>query len=148
MDGAIFPDVQCGGHSAVGNHIQRFPLSLSEIAGSPPVRIIIRIRGDLHEIERGVRDFENVPHHRHIFFLQADILLSPTAVGLSLVPDHAFESERHERGHLPVEEGARSLELGSDNLVPIEERQVELLPELSRKSLPVDPGLDSGSAPA
>ncbi len=130
MDRAELPDVKSGGHSAIGNNTDRLGLCLSEIAGSPTVRIIIRIWSYLYKIERRVRDLEDIPHHLDISFLQPYVLLGTATVSFSLIPYHSTECERDKRRHLAVEEGARRLELRRFQLGPVKERKVELLREL------------------
>ena len=58
VDGAVFADIDGGGHAAVGNGLQGFLLRFIEIAAGPVVGFPIGVRRDLDEIERRIRDLE------------------------------------------------------------------------------------------
>ena len=111
------------------------------------VGVAVFVRSYLYVIERGVRIVEQAAHHRHIFLLQAKILVGTAPVGFALIPQHSLETEWDERIDLAVEQGAWCLMLLIWQLAAVKEGKVELAGEAAADRFPVDPGFYGGAAP-
>ena len=147
MDEGAVAQIDRRDHSAPRNQRERLLLGLVEITHGEGPGVIVSIGGDLHEIERCVQVLEPLPHHPDVGGLEADILLRPGAVGLSLIPEDSLEGEGDDRGDHPVVQDAGCGMVLFVNLVLVEERKVEFSGEVFLQNLPGHPGFDAGSAP-
>ena len=107
VDAVIVSDIESNGHTAVRNGLQAMHLDFTDKRSLDVFRPCIVERGYLDIVERHFVISPFFPHHFHIRRQESAVLIRPSSVRFTLIPQKSFQSIWNDRRDHRVEQSAR-----------------------------------------